>query len=282
LEGSRVANYTKAAGASSVAPVDPYSWSWDPDALFLVPALGAAYALALRRYPASTSRIVAFFAGLVLLLAVLITPVDTIALHYLLSAHLLQNVVLAEWAPLLCVLGLPPALAAALGRLPAARALTHPLVALPIWLGTYFAWHVPLLYEAALRNIVLLHLEHGCYFAAGVLFWWPVFQDAPHQVRTAGRAAYVFAAFMLASPLGLLFALLPSPLYAFYEEAPRLWGLSPLEDQQLAGLTMAAEEAIVFFAVFAILFARFLREQDGAVEQARDARARPARPEASP
>jgi putative membrane protein len=262
--------------------VDPYSWSWDPDALVIVPALGAAYVVALRSYPASPVRIAAFFAGLVLLLAVLITPLDTIALHYLLSAHLLQNVVLAEWAPLLCVLGLPPALAAALSRLPAARALTHPLVALPVWLATYFAWHLPPLYEAALRNVFLLHLEHGCYFAAGVLLWWPVFQDAPHRVRTAGRAAYVFAAFMLASPLGLLFALLPEPIYGFYEEAPRLWGLSPLEDQQLAGLTMAAEEAIVFFAVFAVLFARFLREQESTGEQAQDARARPARPEATP
>jgi putative membrane protein len=255
--------------------VDPYSWSWDPDALVLVPALGAGYVVALRRFPASPPRVAAFFAGLGLLLAVLITPVDTIALHYLLSAHLLQNVVLAEWAPLLCVLGLPPALAAALARLPAAGALTRPLVALPLWLGTYFAWHVPLLYDAALRNVLLLHLEHACYFATGVLFWWPVFQDSPHRLRPASRAAYVAAAFLLASPLGLLLALLPSPLYEFYEAAPRLWGLSPLADQQLAGLTMAAEETVVFFAVFAWFFARFLGEQ------AQDARARPARPEAT-
>jgi putative membrane protein len=240
--------------------VDPYSWSWDPDALVLVPALGAAYVLALRRYPAPGWRVAAFFTGLALLWAVLITPLDTIALHYLLSAHLLQNVVLAEWAPLLCVLGLPPALAAALARLPGARVLTHPLVALPAWVATYFAWHVPALYDAALRNVLLLHLEHGCYFAAGVLLWWPVVHDAPRRLQPEIRALYLFAAFLLASPLGLLLALLPEPIYSFYEAAPRLWGLSPLEDQQIAGLTMAAEEAVVFFAAFGFFFARFLGE----------------------
>ena len=234
----------------------------------LVPALAAAYAAALRRYPAPPWRIAAFAAALVLLLGVLITPVDTIALHYLLSAHLLQNVVLAEWAPLLAVAGLPPALAAVLARLPAAAALTHPLVALPVWLATYFAWHVPALYDAALRNVLLLHLEHACYFAAGVLLWWPVVHDAPRRLRSATRAGYVFAAFLLASPLGLLLALLPEPIYDFYEDAPRLWGLSALEDQQLAGLTMAAEEAVIFFAAFAFFFARFLREEERADEAA--------------
>jgi cytochrome c oxidase assembly factor CtaG len=244
--------------------VDPYSWSWDLDALVVVPVLAVAYALALNRFRAPRWRIVAFTAGVVLLLAVLITPVDTIALHYLLSAHLLQNVVLAEWAPLLCVLGVPPALAAAIARLPLAGVVTHPLVALPVWLVTYFAWHVPALYDAALRNVVLLHFEHACYFAAGVLLWWPVVHDSPRSLRPATRALYVFAAFLLASPLGLLLALLPDPAYAFYEAAPRLWGLSPLEDQQLAGLTMAAEEAVVFFAAFAFFFARFLRAEEAA------------------
>lgn len=243
--------------------MDPYAWSWDPDALVLVPALGIAYSLALRRFPAARWRVAAFATGLALLLAVLITPVDTIALHYLLTAHLLQNVVLAEWAPLLCVLGLPPALAAALARVPSAHALTHPLVALPVWLATYFAWHVPALYDAALRNVLLLHLEHACYFAAGVLLWWPVVQDAPRRLHAGARALYLFAAFLLASPLGLVLALVPEPIYSFYEEAPRLWGLSPLADQQIAGLTMAAEEAAVFFAAFAFFFARFLRDENG-------------------
>jgi cytochrome c oxidase assembly factor CtaG len=240
--------------------VDPYAWAWDIEALLVVPLLGLGYALALRRYPAPRWRIACFAAGLTLILAVSITPLQTIALNYLLSAHLLQNVVLAEWAPLLCVLGLPPALAAALTRLPLARQLTWPPIALAIWLAVYFAWHLPVAYDAALRHqSTLLHLEHASYFAAGCLVWWPVLQDAPWRLSSGAGATYLFAAFVLASPLGLFLALIPEPIYDFYEEGPGLWGLSPLTDQQIAGATMALEQAAVFFAASTFFFLRFLQ-----------------------
>jgi cytochrome c oxidase assembly factor CtaG len=71
----------------------------------------------------------------------------------------------------------------------------------------------------------------------------------------------VFAAFLLAAPLGLLLLLLPRAVYGYYVEAPRLWGLSPLSDQEIAGGTMVAEQAIVFFSVFAYWFRRFLAEE---------------------
>ena len=67
---------------------------------------------------------------------------------------------------------------------------------------------------------------------------------------------------MLASPVGLLLALLPHPVYDFYERAPHLWGLGHLTDQQIAGVTMAVEQAIVFFAVFVFYLARFLRSEE--------------------
>src|SRR5438105_7837836 len=108
--------------------MSPYEWGWDAEALGLVPGLSLAYLAALRRFPASRVRIAAFAAGQLLILAVFLTPVQTTALHYLLTMHLLQNAVLAECAPALCVAGLAPALSAALARLPAARALTNPFV----------------------------------------------------------------------------------------------------------------------------------------------------------
>jgi cytochrome c oxidase assembly factor CtaG len=227
--------------------------------------MAVAYVVSLRRFPAPRWRVACFLAALLLVLAVSITPLQTLALEYLLSAHLLQNVVLAEWAPALAVLGLPPALAGALAALPGIRFFVHPAVALPLWLVTYFAWHVPWAYDAALeRPATLLHVEHACYFATGALLWWPVLHDRPWPLTAGARAAYLFAAFVLASPLGLLLMLLPEPVYGFYEDAPRLWGLSALTDQQIAGVTMAGEQALVFFAVFAFFFTRFLREQDEA------------------
>jgi cytochrome c oxidase assembly factor CtaG len=233
--------------------MSPYAWGMHWDTLLAVAALAATYALTQRRWPSNTTRRAAFDLAVILLLAVYVTPLHTIALHYLLSIHFLQNVVTAEWAPGLVVFAVAPAL----GR--AAAPFIHPLVALPLWLATYFVWHIPPIYDAALnRPHSLLHVEHLTYFVAGVLMWWPVV----HGTFSDGvKAAYLFAAFVLASPLGLLLALLPHPVYDFYKDAPQLWGLSDVTDQQIAGVTMAVEQAVVFFAVFAYYFARFLRAE---------------------
>ena len=190
---------------------------------------------------------------MVLLLVVSVTPIETISLHFLLSVHLIQNVVLAEWAPLLAVLAIPPALAARAPRVP-------PVLALALWLVNYGVWHLPWVYDAALHHQhSLLHLEHVLYLATGVLLWWPVFHG---DLSSGGKALYLFAAFVLASPIGLMMALVPEPIYDFYVDAPRLWGLSPILDQQIAGVSMAAAESVVFFAFFAFFIARFFNEQD--------------------
>ena len=229
--------------------------------------LSLAYAAAASFYRAPRWRIACFAGGIALIVAAFVTPLETLALHYLLTAHLLQNVVLAEWAPALVVLGLPPALAAEAARSATLRVLTYPLVALPLWIVNYFVWHLPWIYDAALgRPETLLHLEHAGYLLTGVLFWWPIVHDRPHAVPTGAKAAYLFGAFVLASPLGLLLTLVQRPLYDFYEHAPRVWGLSPLGDRQLGGATMAGEQALVLFALFAIFFGRFLAEQDLAEE----------------
>ena len=124
-----------------------------------------------------------------------------------------------------------------------------PLPALAVWLVNYGVWHLPWVYDAALRHPhSLLHLEHALYFLTGLALWWPVVHGS---LAAGAKAAYVFAAFLLASPIGLLMALVPDPIYDFYGEAPRLWGLSPILDQQIAGVSMAAAEAIVFFGAFA-------------------------------
>jgi cytochrome c oxidase assembly factor CtaG len=243
--------------------VHPYTWSLHAEAVALVPLLAAAYALTLRRYPAPGWRIACFLGGAALILVVFVTPLETLALHYLLTAHLLQNVALSEWAPALVVLGLPPAAVATARRYAPIRVLTHPLVALPLWLVTYYAWHLPAAYDTALRHPgTLLHVEHLCYFVTGVLVWWPLLTN---QLAPGAGAGYVFLAFALASPLGLLLALIPDAVYGFYESAPRLWGLTPLHDQQLAGMTMAIEEAVVFSAAFAVYFVRFMHREESAL-----------------
>jgi len=224
--------------------------------------LAAGYVLALRSHRAPPWRLGAFALGIGLLLVAAVSPLDALTFH-LLTAHLLQNILLAEWAPLLLVLGLPPSLAASLARFGPLRRLTHPLVALPLWLTVYFLWHLPPLYDAALRHpATLLHLEHGTYLAAGCLLWWPMVHDRPWALPDGLRTLYLFAAFALGSPLGLLLALLPDTVYGFYDGGAGLWGLSDLDDQRIAGVTMASEEALLFALAFAYVFARFLRTEE--------------------
>jgi cytochrome c oxidase assembly factor CtaG len=221
--------------------------------------------------------------GVLLVFAAFFTQLEPLANHTFLWAHLLQNVVLAEWAPALLLLAVPPRLALrAAGFL-----LFRPLVALPLWLAVYYTWHLPWIYDTALGHPhSLLHVEHLTYLAAGLCVWWPVV----HGRASAGaKAAYLFAAFVLASPLGLLMALIPRAIYPFYVHAPRTWGPGPLADQQIAGVTMAAEEAVVFFGVFAGYLLRFLADEQaggifnpGATASAPAARARPAALRAAP
>ncbi|HEY4411444.1 MAG TPA: cytochrome c oxidase assembly protein [Gaiellaceae bacterium] len=217
------------------------------EAVVLLPILALA-GIALRARP------FALLAALALIFAAFVTKLQPFAIHTFLWAHLLQNVVLAEWAPALLVLAVP--------RRVAARVRIAPLVALPLWLATYFVWHLPWIYDFALRHPhSLLHVEHVTYLLAGICLWWPV---AHGDISSGAKAAYLFVAFVLSSPLGLALALFPRPIYSFYAHAPRTWGPTPEADQQIAGVTMAAEEAFVFFAVFAYYLARFLREEQAA------------------
>jgi putative membrane protein len=228
------------------------------EAVGLAPVLAAALAGFARRAPIPRLRVAAGALGVALVFGAFASELEPLANHTFLWAHLLQNVVLAEWVPALLVLAVPPQLARRAAHFP----LFRPLVALPLWLATYYAWHLPWIYDTALRHPhSLLHVEHLTYLAAGICVWWPVV----HGRGSAGaKAAYLFAAFVLASPLGLLLALIPRAIYPFYVHAPRTWGPAPLADQQIAGVTMAAEEAIVFFGAFAAFLLRFLADEQAA------------------
>lgn len=197
----------------------------------------------------SRGRIASFAAGVALVLVATLGPLHHLSFE-LLIAHLAQNVMLAEWAPALLVFGLPPALGERLARYAPWWA------ALPAWLLGYFFWHIPPIYDTALRHPdSLLQLEHLTYLVTGCALWLPV---AHGTLSDGAKAGYIFAAFVLVSPLGLLLALLPSAAYDFYDGAH---GLTALEDQQLAGITMATEEAVLFFSVLTYYFIRVVQDE---------------------
>jgi cytochrome c oxidase assembly factor CtaG len=244
----------------------PWSFTFEP--LFVLLAAGAlwSYVRAWRRERPGYGRLATFAAGITMIVLALDSPLETIATDYLVLFHLLQNVIISDWAPPLLVIGLTPAMRAAV----AARGgrpfelVTRPTVALPVWLVGWYAVHLGGVYDLALRNPWLLNVEHVFMIAIGLVFWWPVLADEPRSVSTLGRIAYVFAAFVLSAFLGLALTFAP-PLYGYYEGLPeRLWGISAAQDQNLGGILMTSEQTLVLFAAIVWLLVRLFREEDEA------------------
>ena len=230
----------------------PYSFSFEP--LFLV--LGAVAAVLYVRARPRGWRVWVFAAGLALVVVPVNSPLETIAVKRLLLMHLLQNVMIADWAPLLLILGLTPATRARIA--PSVERLTRPRLALPLWLAAWYGTHAALFYDYALRHTWALNLEHLVLLTAGLLFWWPVLTA---RLSTAWTIAYLGVAFVGSAFLGLALTFSTSVFYGYYAVAPRLWGLSPSKDQNLGGILMNGEQTVVFLAALGFFLMRLLDEE---------------------
>jgi cytochrome c oxidase assembly factor CtaG len=245
----------------------PYRFSFEPFFLVLTLAAALLYIRDVRRTPATErpggGRVVAFALGLALIAVPVDSPLETLSAHYLLLAHLLQNALIADWGPPLVIIGLTPAMR---GRVAAAggrplELLTRPVVALSLWIVVWYGVHVSAFYDWALRDSWPLTLEHALLVAAGLVFWWPVLGE-PRRLGALGILAYLGIAFITAPWLSLAYIFASSPFYAFYVEAPRLWGISPIRDQNLAGILMNAEQTSIIFVAFAWALLRVLAEEE--------------------
>jgi putative membrane protein len=205
-----------------------------------------------------------FALGLALVLAALCSPLETIARRYLLLFHLLGNVMIADWAPPLLILGLTPGMRTAIARRGgrALAAVARARVALPCWLGVWYLVHLPAFYDYALRHSWALNIEHALLIAAGLLFWWPLLGARETALSTPAALAYLGIAFVGSSFLGLAFVFSSSAFYDFYRDAPRLWGLSPAKDQNLGGILMNVEQTFVFLGALAYFLIRLLNEEE--------------------
>ena len=155
---------------------------------------------AARRERVPAWRVAAFGGGLFLIAVALNSPLETLSADYLLVMHLLQNVVIADWAPPLLVLGLTPGMREEITRR-GGRALeiaTRARIALPVWLVGWYAIHFAGFYDAALANPWLLNVEHALLIAIGLVFWWPVITgrfSPPVAIAFLG-AGFVGSAFL--------------------------------------------------------------------------------------
>jgi len=257
-----------------IAPAELWHhWSFDPLVWIPLLILHWLYGRGLSRawIRAGVGRIITvwraacFFSGELVLVAALIAPLDPLG-ETLLSAHMAQHILLTVIAPPLLILGAPiiawtwalPAGWRRFGATPFARAiaaaadvLASPFMASLIAIAVMWIWHVPALFEAALVDETIHTLEHLTFFASALLGWCAAL--SPHVTALAAAGA-TLVVFMAGGMLGGVLCLAPAPLYDWYGNRPLLWGMTPLEDQQLAGLLMwvlAGGVYLVAFAVFA-------------------------------
>ena len=169
---------------------EPYAWSLEPLFLALAALAAVLYVRAARQASACRPLRIAVVRrpASLLVAGALNSPLETLAAHYLLLVHLLQNVMIADWAPPLLLLGLTPAMVDALAapRRPAVR-VAHPPEGRAAASGSSAGTRstAPAFYDAALRNPWLLNLEHVALIAIGLLFWWPVICGSPNAALDA-------------------------------------------------------------------------------------------------
>jgi cytochrome c oxidase assembly factor CtaG len=282
-----IAAFSRTANAHGGAPDDLHAtWTFDPWIVVPLAMMAALYAagswrLQSRRRPQRLQgwRPLAFWSGWLTLVAALVSPLHWLGEH-LFTFHMIEHeILMAVSAPLIVAArpigpmlwALPP-----YPRLQAANLLRSAAVrgswramssggpatllhGVAIWV-----WHAPLLFDAAVENATLHRLQHVSFFATAVLFWWAVLWRSP-----AGTAAWhVIITMLHTSVLGALMALAPRVLYGAQTAAAANWGLTPLEDQQLAGLIMWVPAGTVYAGTALALLALWIR-RSGSVEKAR-------------
>ena len=232
------------------------SFTFEYAFLGLAAAAAAVYAWATRDERPPTGRVVSFVFGLFLIAASLNSPLETIAAKRLLLMHLLQNALIADIAPLFVLLGLTPSMRAWLNEHGARRLRAR--YALPAWLLAWYGTHIAGFYSWALETGWGLNIEHALLIAGGLVFWWPLVSG---RLGPPAALAYLGAGFVASAFLGLALIFASRPLYSFYETTPRLWGLSPVRDQNLGGILMNGEQTLVFLLAIGYYVWRLLEEE---------------------
>ncbi len=257
------------------------SWTLDPTALIPLAVLAVFYAIAWRRarrarepHPPSAGRLALFACGLIAILAALVSPLDSLG-DQLMVMHMIQHILLLDIAPILLILGLTKVLLRPVTkRLHAierrAGHLAHPAFAVVAYAGLLWLWHIPAMYDRAQGDDAVHVLEHLCFFAAGTLYWWHVLSPIRGRMRLSGLGllAYMASTKLLVGILGIALAFAPHVIYPFYAHKPGYWGLSPLEDQMMAGLVMAVEQSLVMGIALVVLFVRMLSESEREAQRA--------------
>jgi putative membrane protein len=258
-------------------PTAPYEWSWSlhPSVLIGTGLLGALYfywiGLFRRQHgwpPPSRWQILSFCAALLVLLLSLNGPVHDLSDYYLFSMHMAQHLLLTLIFPPLLLAGIPAWLLPPVLSRPAvlrvARLLTRPWFAATLFSISIAVWHLSPFYELMMRNHEVHIGTHLMFMVTATLMWWPVMSPAAELPRMPTGLAMLYL-FLVGIPMQIVAALITfadDVLYPWYAVAPRMWGLSPLDDQQLGGLLMWIPGNLWIFAAIGVLFFRWAKESE--------------------
>ena len=251
-------------------------WHGHPDVLIGLAVFQGAYLLGVgplrERFGLAESsdprQVATFTAGVLVILAALVSPIHVLSDNYLFSAHMVQHVLLTLVAPPLLILGTPDWLIRPLLRpdlaFRLARVATHPVVAFASFNLIFSMWHIPALYNSSVTNHGMHIAEHLVFMSAAVLVWWPIVSTMPELPRLSYpmQLAYLF---LLSIAQLILFAPITfskEPLYQFYANAPRIWDISPLTDQQMGGIIMKMGGGAIFLALIVVAFFRWYRMEE--------------------
>jgi len=245
--------------------VSPWNrWDLHPSVVIGLVLLGGLYVY-LGGLRAPRRHIASFVGALVVVFLALNGPLHNLSDNYLFSAHMAQHLLLTLVFPPLLLYGCPAQVVRPLLRprwvMAVGRLITRPLVAASLFTAPIVIWHVPVLYEAALRNHNLHILQHLVFLATALIMWWPVLSPVPELPRIPHllQMLYLFLLGIPMSVTGALITLSNSVLYPFYAAAPRVGGggLSPLDDQQIGGLLMWVLGGLMLWIVMTVIWFRY-------------------------
>ncbi len=216
--------------------------------------------------PVPAWRQACFAAGLVTLAIALSAPVDSIA-DELLVAHMIEHLVIGDISALLIVLGFTGPLLAPMLRvrwLGPLRAFAHPALALPAWAISFYVWHLPFMYQAALRHDLIHGLQHACFLAFGIAMWTALLGPLPKPAwfGNAARLGYIIVVRLAGTILANILIFSGTVLYPIYRAGDAKWHISAMGDQIAAAGVMMVEESLLTIGLFCWLFLKVAREAE--------------------
>jgi putative membrane protein len=254
------------------------SWTWSPGVLIALVGYAVVYGLRWRTArreggarAAGGWRAAAWAGGLACIFIALISPIDVLG-EQMASFHMIQHLLIADAAPILLTLALTKHILRPLTRRiqwleRRAGPFGHPAFGVVAYVGAMWLWHIPYLYDAALAHSGIHILEHLSFTAAGLIYWWHLLSPIRSRMRLGGMGPVLYMAStkILVGLLGIALAFSPTLLYDY---TGTYLGLTPLDDQHVAGLIMALEQSLVMGVALVYLFVRMLNEADREDERA--------------